>query len=108
MLLVRIQEATPHKAAVEWPLTCFSQTIKGRRKNMRRSKDELINVVFSIDPLHMDAPGLTDQQELPYVASLGTLDVVWRICWERWMIGTDGERESRKSVLDDDNDDDIV
>ena len=34
---------------------------------------------------------------------------VWKTCQEQWMIGTDGERESGKSVLavriDDDEDD---
>ena len=31
-------------------------------------------------------------------SSAGTQDVVWLTSWERWMIGTDGERESRESM----------
>ena len=43
-----------------------------------------------------------------------TQDLEWKICQERYIIGTGGERESGKSVLearfdddDDDDDDDI-
>ena len=42
----------------------------------------------------MDMPVLADQQELMYVSSVWTLDVVWKTCQEQWMIGMDSERES--------------
>ena len=54
---------------------------------------------------------LADQQELIYVASVQTQDVIWKTIRGRWIIGADGKRESGKSVLsvrlhdDDDNDD---
>ena len=35
----------------------------------------------------MDAPVLDNQQELIYISSMRTLDVVWRSCREQWMIG---------------------
>ena len=38
-----------------------------------------------------------------------TQDVLWKTCRERWLIGRDGKRDSRESVLsarlDDDDDD---
>ena len=50
---------------------------------------------------------LVDKQELIYISYVRTQDVIWKTRWERWMIGTDGEWESRKSVqavrLDDDD-----
>ena len=61
----------------------------------------------------MDVPVLVDQQELIYINSMQTQDVVWKTCRVRWMIGNNGERGSEKSVLserldddDDDNDND--
>ena len=51
------------------------------------------------EPLNIDMPGLANQQELIYISSVWTQDLVWRTCWEKWMIGTDGKRESGKSVL---------
>ena len=57
----------------------------------------------------MDAQLLADQQKLIYISSVRILDIVWKTCWLRWMIGTDGE--SRKSALqarlDDNNDEEI-
>ena len=59
--------------------------------------------MFFYGPLHMDMPALANHQELIYISSVWTQDVVWKTCQERWVIGTDGERErekeSRKSVL---------
>ena len=53
---------------------------------------------FFNEPVHMDVPELTDQQELIYISSERTLDVVWKKknCRERWIIGTDGEKESQE------------
>ena len=64
--------------------------------------------MFFYVPLHMDVPVLADQQEPIYISSVQTQDVVWKTYQERWMIGTDGKRESGKSKLaawlDDDDD----
>ena len=58
--------------------------------------------MFFYELLHMDIPVLVNQQELTYNNSTQTK--------EQWMIGIDGEEESRKSMLavwlDDDDDDD--
>ena len=56
----------------------------------------LYKTMFFYGLLHMDAPRLADQQEL-ILALCRTLDVVWRTCRERWMIGTDGEKESQEN-----------
>ena len=47
----------------------------------------------------MEVPVLTNQQELINTSFVWTLDEVWKTCWEQFMIGTDGVRESVKSVL---------
>ena len=49
----------------------------------------------------MDLPVLADKQELIYDCSLQTQDVGWITYRERWMIGTNGKRESGKSMLAD-------
>ena len=65
-------------------------------------------MAFSNGPLHTDEVVLDDQRELIYKNSVRTQDVVLKTCWKRWMIETNGERESGKSVpaRHDDNDDD--
>ena len=75
-----------------------SKTIQIRRT---RSVEHCwkIHVTFSYGPLHMDVPVLADQQEPTYNSSVRTQDVVWITCRERWMIGTNGARELRISVL---------
>ena len=50
-------------------------------------------VTFFYGPLHMNVPVLADQQKPIYVNFVRTLGVVWKTCWERWMIGTDGESQ---------------
>ena len=57
--------------------------------------------MFFYGPLHKNVPVLADQQEFIYISSVQALDVVWKI-WEQWMIGMDREKESGKSVLNDD------
>ncbi len=47
----------------------------------------------------MDVAALAEQQELTDISSLQIVDLVGMNCWERLMIGTDDEIESRKSVL---------
>ena len=41
----------------------------------------------------MDVPALANQQELIYISSVQTQDIIWKTCRERWMRGTDWERE---------------
>ena len=86
----------------------ISKTNQVRRT--RHAAEATINseVTFFYGPRHIDVPVLADRQEIIYISSIGTLDVVWKTCREWWMIGTDIEEESRKSVLsarldDDDN-----
>ena len=58
----------------------------------------------------MEEQVLDDQQELIYNSSVWTQDVVWKNCWKRWTIETNGGREIEKSMLaaqHDDDDDDI-
>ena len=62
---------------------------------------------FSYGSLLIDMPALADQQELTNNSSASMQDLVWKTCQERWMIGMNGERDSGKSVLAaqlDDND----
>ena len=54
----------------------------------------------------MDVLVLADKQEPIYISFVRTQDLVWKTCQEQWMIGTDGERESGKSVLSTQLDDD--
>ena len=42
---------------------------------------------------------LADQQRLTFISSMQTLDAIWSIYQEQWPVGTDGEKESRESVL---------
>ena len=41
-------------------------------------------------------PVLADQQELFYFNTVFTLHIVWKFCYERWMIGTERERERQE------------
>ena len=43
-------------------------------------------------------PMLGDQQEIIYICSVCTQNVIWKTCQEWWMIGTDGERESQENL----------
>ena len=45
-------------------------------------------------PRYIDVQVLADQQELIYICSMQTQDIVWKTCRDRLMIGTGGERES--------------
>ena len=46
----------------------------------------------------MDAPVLDDQQDLINIYSERTQDVIRKTFRERWMIGTDGEREKEREI----------
>ena len=47
----------------------------------------------------MVMPVLDNKQELTFNSSTWIQDIVWKNFEEQWMIGTDGERVSRKSML---------
>ena len=56
------------------------------------------SVIFPSGALHMDESVLADQEELTYNSSVQTQDVDKKTCWERWMMGTNGERERVKEI----------
>ena len=56
-------------------------------------------VTFFYGPLPTNVLVLADQQELINISSVRTQDVVWNPFRERWIIATDGERESGISAL---------
>ena len=56
-------------------------------------------MTFFYGPHHVDVPVLADLQEFIFIISTQTQDLVWKTCWEQWMIGMDGERESGRFVL---------
>ena len=101
----KMREGKPHKTAVVRPLSSYLKTHPS--KICWRSKNELISDVL-LKTTTIDMPMLADQQEFIYISSVRTQDIVWRTCLEWWMRGTDGERESGKSMLsarlDDDHD----
>ena len=57
--------------------------------------------------LHTDVQVLTDKLDI-YNSSVRTQNVVKKTCRKRWIIETNGERESRKSVLIAEHDDDSI
>ena len=66
-----------------------------------------MNSMFSYGLLRMDMPVLTDQPKLTFIRSVPTLDAAYRTYIEQWLIGKNGERKSRESMLSanlDDND----
>ena len=99
----QFQEATPYKTAVVWPLSSHLKNHFSKTNKICRTYEErqfvqdspiwriLDKVMFFYGFLFLDVPGLIDQQEFTYISSVRTHDVIWKTCWERWMIGTDGE-----------------
>ena len=81
------------------PRISYLTTIQVRRTQhvecCWRSTDEVI-MTFFYGSVHTDVPVTADQQEL---SSVWTLEVVWKICFERWMMRTDWKRQPGKSVL---------
>ena len=60
-----------------------------------RSKDKLISeILFWILTNECTSVGWLART---YISSVQTLDIVWRICWEWWMIGMDKERECQEN-----------
>ena len=75
------------------------------RNTTRETRRNSCNVLLWV-PSHGRA-SVSQSKELTYNSSLRTQDVAWKICRGRWMIGTDRERKSGKSMLAvrlDDND----
>ena len=88
----------------------ISKPIKLDKEDMQDTAGELMMnllVMFFYGCLHMDEPGLINQQELVYINFVWTQDAVWKTCWEQWMIGTERNRESGKPVLSVQLDDEI-
>ena len=56
-------------------------------------------MTFFYGHLHIDVLVSADQQKLIHISSVLKQDIIWETCWEQWIIGTDVERESRKSML---------
>ena len=51
-----------------------------------------------MDPCNIDVPVLANQQELIYISSVWTQDIIWKTCQEKWMIRTDGEKERVRKI----------
>ena len=99
----QILEATPHETTTVRPLTYH---VKNHQSKTNKTYETLVEkqerthkITFFHGPLHMDMPVLAEQQELIYISSVQTQDVVWKTCRVRWMVGTDGERGPGKSML---------
>ena len=61
----------------------ISETIKWDEQDMRNTAGKAkmnLEVTFFYGPLHINVSALADQQELIYISSVGTLDVVWKTC----------------------------
>ena len=55
--------------------------------------------MFSHEVLQMDTLVLANKQKLIFISFVQTLDAILRTYQELWLIGMDGERMSRESVL---------
>ena len=95
-------EATPHQTATVRPLTShlisYPRNTNKTCGTLLEKQGRTYKWRSSLDA-GTDMPVLADQQELIHINCIRTLDVVYRTCQERWLIGTDGERESGKSAL---------
>ena len=94
--LKQILEATLHKTTVVRSLTSHLKKTSKTNKTSGTLFEKLLK--FFYGPLHMDAPVLADQQELIYIRSVRTQDVVWRTCREWWMIGERERERERERV----------
>ena len=64
--------------------------------------------MYSCGPLHMDEQKLEDQREPISNSFVPIQDVAWRTCREPWTIDMGGERESMKSILAAQRDNDVI
>ena len=96
-----IPEAAIYRTEVVQPLTTNLENHQSNSSKICRAlleKDDLIRD-FPNELLHMDTPVVINQQRLTFINSVPTLDAIKRIYQEKWSIGTDGENESRESML---------
>ena len=98
------------ESAVIQPLTSHLTNHLSKTKNISRQRckeKDKFRSEFLVWTIHMDVVVLDEQLELTDISSLQIVDLVGMNCWERLMIGTDEEIESRKSGLSERfNDDD--
>ena len=73
-----------------------------------RSKEELTDAVLLWVPTHGRASVRRLVRTYLYQLCAETLNIVWKTCQERWMIGTHGEKEAGKFVLSVRLDDDDI
>ena len=94
-----IQEATLHKITAKHLPRHISQTIPARQTSHAghcwNSRDEFISNILSWTP----TDGHTNYGRPANFNSVRTHDSASRTCQKQWMIGTDGVKESRESVL---------
>ena len=100
-------KAAPNETTTVRPLTSH---LKNLPSKMNRICGTLLE---KHGPRQVDVPVLVDQQEIIYISTVRTKNVVWKTCREQWMIRMDGERALRKSILstlidDDDEDHDYI
>ena len=95
MLFCYIPESTLCKTAAVRPLTSHLTNHPNKTRHERHCFEVRMNSIakFSHGLLHMDILVLANQ--LTYISSVVTLDVVWRTNQQQWMIWTVGKRESQ-------------
>ena len=59
-----------------------------------RSKEKLISDIHPWTLTHRCAS--VDELARTYIKSVRTLDVIWKTCWDWWLIATNGERERER------------
>ena len=93
----------PTKQQLYGHLPLISKSIQDEQDKRETVREASTNsqMTFFYKPRHMDVP----------VLAVWTQDVIWKTSQERWMIGTDEEKELGKSALsvrlDDDDDNNI-
>ena len=105
--LEQIQKATPYETTAVQPLTSYHKKHLSKTNKtceMLFEKRGWMHVSFFYRPLFMNMPMLADRQELNYISTVWTQDIIWKTCWEWWMIMMDGWR--KKSALATQLDDD--
>ena len=92
----------PHKTpAVQSPTSYLANHSRGTKhaRHWWRNKDKLISNCIFMDSYLWTHQCLTAQQKFTYIISVWILDAGWRTHQEWWMMGMDGNRESRNSML---------
>ena len=86
--LAQIQGATIHKTTTLWLLTSH---LKNHASKMNTTCGA-----------RLDKQGITHKWYFSMIPTHGHSSVGWlarNTCWEQWMVGIDGEKESGKSIL---------